>query len=92
MLSQSEFPFVINGFYEKKHVWRTLGVAGQGGIRPNKHKNFVVVFFDTRNPKPVPGRSHNIYRDYYDEPTGLYRYTGEGQKGDQKLNRGNLST
>lgn len=84
------FPFLINSFYEKKQIWRPLGIAGQGGIRPNKRLNFVVVFFDTPELKPIPGRSHNIYADFYDTTTGLYRYTGEGQKGDQKLAKGNL--
>ena len=27
----------------------------------------------------------NIYQDYFDEQTGLYYYTGQGQKGDQSL-------
>jgi 5-methylcytosine-specific restriction protein A len=85
-----DFPFQVNKFYEKKNVWRRLGVAGQGGIRPNKILNFVVVFFDIPKSKPVPGRSHNIYADFYDRTSGLYRYTGEGQKGDQTLARGNL--
>ncbi len=86
----SQFPFNINGFYEKKKIWRHLGVAGQGGIRPNKRLSFVVVFSDFPKSKPVPGRSHNIYADFYDRTSGLYRYTGEGQTGDQKLARGNL--
>jgi 5-methylcytosine-specific restriction enzyme A len=84
------FPFELNAFYEKKVIWRTLRIAGQGGIRPNKRGNFVVLFLDSPNPNPILGRSHNVYRDFVDRTTGLIRYTGEGQEGDQRMVRGNL--
>ena len=61
-----------------------------GGIRPNRQTNSVYVFLNAPSSKPRPGRSHNIYKDDYDALSGLFRYTGEGQKGDQRLSRGNL--
>lgn len=84
------FPYHVNGFYRKSEIWRPLGLANQGGIRPNKARNFVVVFFDAPDPRRRPGRSYNIYADFYDRSSGLIRYTGEGQEGDQQLSRGNL--
>ena len=83
------FPFHVNAFYEKKNIWRSLGIAGLGGIRPSKRTNSVFLFLNAPSSKSRPGRSHNIYKDDYDLSTGLFRYTGEGQKGDQTLTRGN---
>ena len=86
----SEFPYEVNKFYLKKEIWRKLGTAGQGGIRPNVRGNFVLLFLDAPHPNPIPGKSQNVYKDYYDGDSGLFHFTGRGQYGTQRLTAGNL--
>jgi len=75
------FPFVINKFYNKEEIWRGLGVGARGGIRVNKGKNFVVVFSDVKSDRiSMADYGRNVYADYYDSASGLYKYTGEGQQ------------
>ena len=81
----AKFPFEINEFYPKREIWRKLKVGVMGGIRPNVRENYVVVFLDAPTPNPKPGQSHNIYQDRYDAQTGLFYYTGAGQRGNQTL-------
>ena len=79
------FQFEVNQFYPKMEIWKTLKVSNLGGIRLNKKENFLVIFLDAPTPNPKPDQGHNIYHDRYDLQTGLYYYTGAGQKGDQTL-------
>ena len=72
---------IPNHFYDKKEVSKELGIGASGGIRPNKRKNIVVLFFDSHPIRKVTDYGRNIYQDYFDEQTGLYYYTGQGQKG-----------
>ncbi len=84
-LEYTKIPFEVNEFYQKRDIWKKLKVGAQGGIRPNKSKNFVVIFLDAPTPNPKPGQAHNIYQDRFDFRTGLFHYTGAGQKGSQTL-------
>jgi hypothetical protein len=86
----STLKLILNHFYDKKFIREELGVGAYGGIRPNKNKNIVAVFFDSHPMRKINDYGRNVYEDYYDENTELYYYTGQGQKGDQKLmNTGN---
>jgi len=65
-----------------------------GGIRVSKKNNLMVLFWNAPSEDPQKERDDeygrvNIYKDSYDKKTGLYRYIGHGQSGNQKLERGN---
>ena len=44
---------------------------------------------DAPSERKITDYGRNIYNDSYDKFTGLFRYTGEGQRGPQKFQRGN---
>ncbi len=81
--------FEKNQFYTKKEVWQEAGVSNQGGIRLNKDGNFLIVFMDAPELYRKPSSGSNIYHDTFDDKTGLYHYTGAGQKKDQTLDKEN---
>ena len=85
----SSFTFDKDQFYLKKEVWQKLNLSNQGGIRFNKDKNLLVIFMDAPELYRKPSQGSNIYQDTYDKTTGLYQYTGAGQKGPQTLNKEN---
>ncbi|MFH8389921.1 hypothetical protein [Streptomyces sp. NPDC018036] len=58
------------------------GGSRQGGISPSKTSKNIIFFTDPRT-----GEQHG-YQDLW-ESEDLFRYTGEGQVGDQVLTRGN---
>ncbi len=58
---------IQNHFYDKKEVSKELGIGASGGIRPNKRKNLVVLFFDSHPIRKVTDYGRNIYQDYFDE-------------------------
>jgi hypothetical protein len=60
------------------------GGRRQGGISPSKDSPNVFIFTD-----PTKGLVHGYIYDGWDEETGLYHYTGEGQTGDQRMVQGN---
>lgn len=84
------FPFEVNGFYEKQEIRSKLKVSAYGGIRYNKHGNFLVLFTNAPDSRTTQDKFRNIYHDEYDIFTNTIYYTGEGQEGNQKLQRGNL--
>lgn len=61
---------------------RRYGGGRQGGISPSATTNNVLVFTE-----PSSGRQHGYYDTWNED--GTFHYTGEGQKGDQTMNRGN---
>jgi len=77
-MKNSTINFEPNGFYPKKQIWKAFGVSNRGGIRINKRKNLLVLFFDASHHS-------NIYDDYFDHSKGLFHFTGSGQKGNQTL-------
>ncbi len=46
---------------------------------------------DAPTERKITEYGRNIYNDSFDKFTGLFRYTGEGQRGPQKFKRGNKS-
>ena len=61
------------------------GGGRQGGIAPSRESDNVLIFTD-----PRAGTQHGYIYDGWDQfdPT-LFRYTGEGQQGDQRMVAGN---
>jgi len=64
---------------------RALGGQTQSGISPSSRAPVIFLFSD-----PLSGEKHGYY-DGWDEGDGLFHYTGEGQRGEQRLNRGNAA-
>lgn len=62
---------------------RRFGGSRQGGICPSNKTPNVLIFTD-----PSEGEQYGYFDGWRD---GLYHYTGEGQKGDQQMNRGNAA-
>jgi len=85
----NNYEFVINNYYKKDSIWPKFGVGARGGIRFNKSKNLVVVFSDAKPQKSIDDAGRNIYEDGYDSKKKLFRYTGQGQEGNQEFTRGN---
>lgn len=67
---------------KRREVHDMFGGRQRGGIGPSS-KTPTVLFFTY----PTSGQKHGYY-DRWDTD-GLFNYTGEGQVGDQKLDRGN---
>jgi hypothetical protein len=66
----------------RREVHEIFGGRTQGGIGPSSKTPTVLFFTD-----PVTGQRHG-YTDGWDDD-GLFNYTGEGQRGDQRLVQGN---
>ncbi|GHJ30256.1 hypothetical protein TPA0910_46890 [Streptomyces hygroscopicus subsp. sporocinereus] len=69
---------------KRKEIQAVYGGSPQGGIAHSRLTPNVLLFTD-------PGRGHKV--GYFDGwgTDGCYHYTGEGQRGDQKMVRGNLA-
>jgi hypothetical protein len=63
-------------------VHRRFGGSGQGGIGPSARSPNVLIFSDPS------GQKHGYYDGWSD---GCFHYTGEGQRGDQTMARGNAA-
>jgi hypothetical protein len=61
-----------------------FGGSGQGGITPSSKSPNVFFFTD-----PATGEQHGYIDSWKDD--GCFHYTGEGQRGDQQMLRGNRS-
>ena len=74
--------FIVGELYNRrKDIHEPFGGQQQGGIcTPNRHP-FVFIFTGKE------GSAYG-YKDGWNEE-GLFLYTGEGQVGDQRLERGN---
>jgi hypothetical protein len=68
----------------RKDLHRQYGGSGQGGICPSSRSPNVFVFTD-----PEVGEQHG-YFDRWDSEA-IYNYTGEGQRGDQRIKSGNTA-
>jgi hypothetical protein len=60
-----------------------LGGQQQSGISPSSRAPVVMIFSD-----PASGEQHGYFDGWNDEE-GLFHYSGEGQRGDQQMTRGN---
>ncbi|SEF55199.1 hypothetical protein SAMN05444920_10152 [Nonomuraea solani] len=63
---------------------QSFGGSGQGGIGPSARSKNVFVFTD-----PTEGEKHGYFDDWM--PDGMFHYTGEGQRGDQRMRAGNAA-
>jgi hypothetical protein len=61
---------------------KRYGGSGQGGICPSAKTPNVLIFTD-----PSSGHQHGYYDEWSED--GTFRYTGEGQTGDQVFTKGN---
>ncbi|MER0244415.1 restriction endonuclease [Streptomyces sp. HSW2009] len=68
----------------RKELHARFGGRSQGGIGPSAKSPHVFVFTD-----PAAGEQHGYYDDWM--PDGLFHYTGEGQRGDQRMVSGNAT-
>ncbi|WP_369356514.1 restriction endonuclease [Streptomyces sp. cg2] len=69
---------------QRKALHARFGGRTQGGIGPSAKTPNVFIFTD-----PVAGEKHGYYDDWM--PDGRFHYSGEGQKGDQKMVSGNAA-
>jgi hypothetical protein len=61
-----------------------FGGRGQGGIGPSRRSPNVLIFSD-----PAAGEPHGYFDGWRDD--GCFHYTGEGQRGDQRMVSGNAA-
>lgn len=66
----------------RTELHRQYGGSGQGGISPSSQSPNIFIFSD-----PATGEQHGYFDGW--QADGLFHYTGEGQRGDQQLSRGN---
>ena len=80
-----DWTLVAGDSLPRTELHRRYGGSGQGGISPSRETPNVMLFSDPRR-----GTRHGYIYDGWapDDPT-LFRYTGEGQNGDQRLIAGN---
>lgn len=69
---------------ERKKLHKAFGGRTQGGIGPSRQSPNVFVFSD-----PIAGEKHGYFDGWM--PDGLFHYTGEGQRGDQRMTSGNAA-
>jgi hypothetical protein len=69
---------------ERKELHERFGGRTQGGIGPSSRTPNVFVFSD-----PVAGEKHGYFDGWMSADT--FHYSGEGQRGDQRMVSGNLS-
>jgi hypothetical protein len=68
----------------RKELHRRFGGQHQGGISPSAQTPNVFIFYD-----PEAGEQHGYYDEWRGD--GCLHYTGEGQRGDQKMKAGNAA-
>ncbi|MCU1369856.1 MAG: hypothetical protein JWO77_1050 [Ilumatobacteraceae bacterium] len=61
---------------------RRYGGNKQSGIAPSAQSPNIMIFSD-------PGGNEHGYYDRWDNETGVFLYSGEGQRGDQTMDKGN---
>lgn len=68
----------------RKELQEEYGGRTQGGIGPSRKTPNVLIFTDAAS-----GEQHGYYDGW--QPDGRFHYTGEGQRGDQRMVSGNRS-
>jgi hypothetical protein len=69
---------------KRTDLHQQFGGSRQNGISPSRDTPNIFVFSD-----PASGEQHGYVDGWKDD--GCFHYTGEGQRGDQKMVRGNLA-
>ena len=67
---------------KRTELHRQFGGSGYGGISPSRRSPNVFIFTD-----PASGEQHGYIDSWKDD--GCFHYTGEGQRGDQEMIKGN---
>lgn len=67
---------------KRRELHQLFGGGWQGGISPSAISPNVFIFSD-----PDSGERHGYFDTWKDD--GCFHYTGEGQRGDQEMVRGN---
>ncbi|MFC1512214.1 HNH endonuclease [Candidatus Latescibacterota bacterium] len=75
--------FVLGSIYRRRDLHRLYGGQQQGGISTPSEQNYIMLF------SSETGEQYG-YRDGWSD-SGLFLYTGEGQRGDMSFIRGNLA-
>lgn len=70
----------VGKFYTNREIADLFRCSTQGGMRKSNTKNALVLTSEQSDPD-------RLYQDYWKD--GVLYYTGEGQTGEQKLNRNN---
>jgi transcriptional regulator with XRE-family HTH domain len=79
-----EWPFAPGDRVRRVDLHRTFGGNKQSGIAPSAKTPNVFVFSDPS------GHEHGYY-DRWDDEAGVFLYSGEGQHGDQVMDKGNAA-
>jgi len=69
---------------KRTDVHARAGGSGRGGISPSGRTPNVLIFSD-----PATGEQHGYFDRWMDD--GCFHYTGEGQRGDQRMDKGNAA-
>jgi hypothetical protein len=81
----TEWTLPVGTVLLRKDLHDTYGGRRQGGISPSRESPNVFVFSDLN-----VGEEHGYIYDAWDaDVPGLFHYTGEGQRGDQRMVSGN---
>lgn len=76
-------PFILNQVYKRSKIHDQYGGNRQSGVCPSSSFPFIFIFYGKT------GKQHG-YEDGWDNKN-IFTYTGHGQKGDMKFERGNLA-
>jgi hypothetical protein len=80
-----EWTLSIGDRIKRTELHRQFGGSGQSGISPRRQSANVFIFIFS---EATSGEQHG-YTDSWKD--GCFHYTGEGQRGDQKMTKGNLA-
>ena len=95
MNSDIDFHYELGQFYKQSEVRKKLHLGNSSGIIPKKNLGIIIVFMSKKNKKhesiSKSGKFNykNIYHDFYNDATGNYHYTAQGQVGTQTIEKGN---
>lgn len=80
----AEWTLGIGKRIKRTELHRQFGGSRQSGISPSAQSPNVFIFSD-----PASGEKHGYFDRWRDD--GCFHYTGEGQRGDQQMIKGNLA-
>lgn len=78
-----EWTLSIGDRIKRTELHSQFGGSGQSGISPSRRSPNVFIFSEAAS-----GKQHGYIDSWKD---GCFHYTGEGQRGDQKMTKGNLA-
>ncbi len=88
------FVYEVGQFYKHTLVRKKLKLGNSSGIIPKSNEGFIIVFMSKKNKKHEKNSKsgkfnfQNVYHDYYNDATGNYHYTAQGQVGTQTIEKG----